>query len=69
VVCPLDVPIYLRAQKAVRERMFGITGDANGAAILDRDVHGARVGTIVWAGTFDDGSSGHVIAGRSHQQS
>jgi hypothetical protein len=62
MVGPLDIPIYLGAQKAIRERMFGVTGDANGATILDRHEHGARVGTIVWAGSFDDGSSGHVIA-------
>ena len=38
----------------MRDRMVRVALDANGAAVLDGDVHGAGVGTVVRAGcTYD----------------
>src|SRR6185437_6370030 len=46
VVGSLDVPVDLRAEKTAREGVIGVTGNANGAAALDRDEHGAGVRTV-----------------------
>jgi len=54
VVRALEVAIHLRAQKAAREGMIGIAGDADRAAIANRDEHRAGVRAIVGAGTADD---------------
>ena len=58
VVRALDVAIHLCAEEAARERMIGIAGDADGATILDRDEHRARVGAIVRTGTAHDRLAG-----------
>ena len=50
VVGTLDVAIHLRAEEPLRERMVGVASDANGASILHRHEHGARVRTVVRTG-------------------
>ena len=55
VVRPFHVPIHLRAEKPVGERMIGITRHANGPPVFHRHEHGARIRTIVRAGAFHDG--------------
>jgi hypothetical protein len=47
VIRPLQVLRDFGAEEAARDRMLGIARDADRAAVLDRDEHGAGVGTIV----------------------
>ena len=47
MVCALDVPIHLGAEKPPRVRVLRIAGHAYGASIFDADQHRTRVGAIV----------------------
>ena len=62
----LQVPVHLGAEEAVGERVVGISRDANRAPILDRDEHGARVGTVMRTGAAHHGCAGLGHSGRSH---
>jgi hypothetical protein len=60
VIGALDVSIHFRAEKSLREWMFGIASDAHGASVLDGDEHRARVGAVVRArGTYDARTGWH----------
>ena len=54
VIRALEVAGDLRAEEAARERMVRIAGDADRAAVLDRDEHRAGVGAVVRTGAAHD---------------
>jgi hypothetical protein len=63
----LDVSIDLGAEKSLRERMLRVAGDACGASILDRNEHGAGVGTVVRTRAANDRGLGQGKGIRSHE--
>ena len=60
MIRPLDIPIDLRAEEAVGERVIGITRNPNCPAIPHRHQHGAGIRAVMRARTADDGL-GHVL--------
>ena len=52
--CARGTAITFVQRNPLRQRMVGIAGDADGAAVLDGDEHRAGVGAIVGAGGADD---------------
>lgn len=58
VIGALEVAIHLRAQKASREGMVGIAGDAYRATVANGNEHRARIGAVVRAGAAHDRVAG-----------
>ena len=54
VIAAFGVAAHLRAQRAVRGRVVGVTGHAHDPALFDRDAQGAGVGAVVRAGALHD---------------
>src|SRR5688572_30100516 len=48
MIRPLQVAIYLRAQEALRDRMFRVTLNTDGLSVLHRGDDGARVRAVMW---------------------
>src|SRR5262245_35523795 len=46
-VDPLEITRHFATKKAARYGMIGVAADPHGAAVLDLELHRARVGTIV----------------------
>ena len=63
VIRAFEVAIDLRAEKAARDGMIGIAGDANRATIANGDEHRAGVGAVVRARAAHDGVAVAAIAG------
>src|SRR5688572_10384742 len=64
----LDVPVDLRAEKPLRNRMIGVPLDADRTTILHRSDNRARVRAIVWTRSADrsaidqrEGSGAHCL--------
>ena len=53
VVGPLQVPVYLRAEETLRDRVIGVPLDADRSTILDRRDDRARVRAVVWTCAAD----------------
>src|SRR5262249_28107787 len=67
MVRALEVPVYLRAEKSLREGMIGVALDPCGAAVLDRDQGRAAIGAVVRAGaTHDRGARGFLGGVHGH---
>ena len=62
----LDVSIDLGAEKALRERMRRVAGDARGSSVLDGDEHGARVRAVVGTRAANDRGLGQGKGIRGH---
>src|SRR5687767_13977655 len=65
VVRPLEVAIYLRAEKALSDRMVRVTVNPHCLSMLHRGDDGAGIRTVVWTGTAD-GATGDQGERRAH---